>query len=352
LSKRAVSKHKSEGAAGNPTALHAPFCAKAALVCAIGLTACFAASLLFGSRSVSIRNCINGLFNLDLSSIEAIVARERIPRTVLGLVAGAALGMSGALMQAVTRNPIADPGILGVNSGAALAVVSGMAFLGISKLSEYIWLSLGGAAASAVFVYAASSLGRGGATPIKLALSGAAFSAAVSSLTSAILLPRESVMNAYRFWQAGGIGGATWRGLFTAMPFLAVGAMMGIISAPALNALALGDDTAAALGVKSGKARAIGAAAGVLLCGATTAIAGPIGFVGLMVPHLARIIAGPDQRRIIPISAAGGAMLLTSADVIGRILGRPGELEVGILTSFLGAPVLIAIAMRSKVRAL
>jgi iron complex transport system permease protein len=159
-------------------------------------------------------------------------------------------------------------------------------------------------------------------------------------------------MNTFRFWQVGGIGGATWGGILTILPFLVIGTALGIVSAPTLNALALGDDVAASLGVHSGKTRIMGALAGVLLCGASTALAGPIGFVGLMVPHVVRIVVGADQRRIIPLSAVGGAALLVCADVIGRILGRPGELEVGILTSFIGAPVLIIIAMRSKARAI
>ncbi|MDR2616004.1 MAG: iron ABC transporter permease [Oscillospiraceae bacterium] len=321
-----------------------------ALVCAAALAVCVLLSLAFGSRPISFSAFINGLRRADSGLIEEIVVRERIPRTVFGLLAGASLGVSGALMQAVTRNPIADPGILGVNTGAAFAVVCGVAFLGISRPSEYIWLALGGAAISAAIVYAIGSSGHGGATPIKLALSGAAFSAAVSSLTSAVLLPRERALNTFRFWQVGGVGGATWDGMLTIAPFLAAGLLLGLLSSPSLNAIALGDDVAASLGVRTGRARVISAAAGVLLCGATTALAGPIGFVGLMVPHAVRLIVGADQRKILPLSAVGGAALLTLSDIIGRILGRPGELEVGVVTAFIGAPALIAIAMRSKVK--
>lgn len=306
-------------------------------------------SLAFGARYVDIHEVFNALRNLNDSSFNTIVIKERIPRTVFCLLAGGSLGVSGALMQAVTRNPIADPSILGVNTGASLFVVSGIAFFQISTASEYIWFALAGAAITAVFVYSIGSLGAGGATPIKLALAGAATSAALSSLVSAIVLPRENVLNAFRFWQVGSVSGATWEGIATVLPFLIVGIVIGLIAAPALNAMALGDDMAVGLGVRTGVVRILAALAGVLLCGATTALAGPIGFVGLMVPHVVRLICGPDLRYIIPMSAAGGAILLTVADVIGRLIGYPGELEAGIITAFIGAPILIFIAMREKV---
>lgn len=306
-------------------------------------------SLAFGARYVDIHEVFNALKNLNDSSFNTIVIKERIPRTVFCLLAGGSLGVSGALMQAVTRNPIADPSILGVNTGASLFVVSGIAFFQISTASEYIWFALAGAAITAVFVYSIGSLGAGGATPIKLALAGAATSAALSSLVSAIVLPRENVLNAFRFWQVGSVSGATWEGIATVLPFLIVGIVIGLIAAPALNAMALGDDMAVGLGVRTGVVRILAALAGVLLCGATTALAGPIGFVGLMVPHVVRLICGPDLRYIIPMSAAGGAILLTVADVIGRLIGYPGELEAGIITAFIGAPILIFIAMREKV---
>jgi len=195
-------------------------------------------------------------------------------------------------------------------------------------------------------------MGHGGATPIKLALAGAATSAALSSLVSAIILPRAEVMNAVRFWQVGSISGATWDGISSVLPFIIVGLALGMLSTPALDALAMGDDIATGLGVRTGVVRLIGALAGVLLCGATTALAGPIGFVGLMVPHTMRLIYGPNLRFIVPMSAMGGAALLILSDVLGRLIGSPSELEAGIVTAFIGAPILIIIAMRAKVRAL
>ncbi len=316
------------------------------------LALCVLASFAFGARNVSFTEVIQTLLHSNKTTLNELVVHERIPRTVFGLLAGAALGVSGALMQAVTRNPIADPSILGVNTGASLFVVSGIAFFNIGTASAYIAFALIGAALTAIFVFGIGSMGSGGATPIKLALAGAATSAALSSVISAIVLPRANVMNAFRFWQVGSLSGATWESIFAVLPFLVIGLILGMFSSSALDALALGDDVATGLGVRTKSVRLIGAFAGVLLCGATTAIAGPIGFVGLMVPHVMRMICGPNMRWIIPMSAVGGAVLLTTADVIGRIIGTPSELEAGIVTAFIGAPILILIAMKAKVRAL
>ncbi len=313
---------------------------------------CVLASLAFGARTIDFSEVMNAIFHTDQTSFNAMVVRERMPRTVFSIIAGASLGVSGALMQAITRNPIADPSILGVNTGATLFVVSGIAFFHINTAGQYIGFALVGAALTAVFVYGIGSLGTGGATPIKLALAGAATSAALSSLVSAVILPRTEVMNAFRFWQVGSVSGATWEGIASISPFLIIGLLIGILSTPALNALALGDDVATGLGVRTGIVRIVSAFAGVLLCGATTALAGPIGFVGLMIPHMMRMICGPNLRYIIPMSAVGGAVLLTIADVIGRLIGSPGELEAGIVTAFLGAPILIIIAKRTKVKSI
>lgn len=319
---------------------------------AAGLALSVFASLALGSRNIGLPEVIAALLHPNSGSFESLVIRERIPRTVFSIIAGASLGVSGALMQAITRNPIADPSILGVNTGASLFVVSGIAFFHISSANQYIWFALAGAAVTAVFVYRIGSMGSGGATPIKLALAGAATSAALSSLVSAVILPRTDVMNAYRFWQVGSVSGATWEGILSVSPFLVIGLAIGVLSASALNALALGDDVATGLGVKTGLIRIIGALAGVLLCGATTALAGPIGFVGLMIPHIMRMLCGPDMKFVVPMSALGGAILLTVSDIIGRLIGQPGELEAGIVTAFFGAPILILIAMRAKVRSL
>lgn len=318
-------------------------------LCVIAIFICIFLSLALGARSVELSKVISALLNSGDVSFDALVVRERIPRTIFSIIAGASLGVAGALMQAVTRNPIADPAILGVNTGASLFVVCGIAFFQINTANKFILFALVGAALTSAIVYRIGSLGAGGATPIKLALAGAASSAALSSLVSMIVLPRTEAMNDYRFWQVGSTGGATWEGILAVSPFLAAGLIIGILATPALNALALGDDVATGLGVRVGTVRFIGAMAGVILCGATTAIAGPIGFVGLMVPHTMRLICGPNLKYIVPMSAAGGAVLLTMADILGRLAGGAGELEAGIITAFLGAPVMIFIAMRTKV---
>ncbi len=309
-------------------------------------------SLSLGSRMVGLQEVMDGLFRQDIDSYEANVVRKRISRTVFSLFCGAALGVSGALMQAVTRNPIADPSILGVNTGASLFVVFGIAFLNISSAHQYIWLALAGAAITSVFVFGIGSLGRSGATPIKLVLAGAATTAALSSLVVAIMIPRSHVMDQFRFWQVGSVGSATWDGIATFIPFLLIGILIAILSAPALNALALGDAIATGLGVRIGILRLVAALGAVLLCGAATALAGPIGFVGLLSTHVMRLVLGPDLRFVIPMSAISGAVILTISDVSGRIIGSPGELEVGVVTAFIGAPLLIILAMRSKVSSL
>lgn len=310
------------------------------------------ASLVFGSRIVGMDHVMDALFHADSVSYEANIVHKRISRTVFCLLCGAALGVSGALMQAVTRNPIADPSILGVNTGAALFVVCGIAFLNITTANQYIALALIGAALTAVFVFGIGSLGRSGATPLKLVLAGAATSAALSSLVMAIMIPRSYVMDQFRFWQVGSAGSGDWSSVSTFLPFLIIGMVIAVVSSPALNALALGDEVASGLGVRTGILRMTAALGAVLLCGAATALAGPIGFIGLLSTHVMRLILGPDLRYVIPMSAISGAVILTAADVCGRLIGSPGELEVGVVTAFIGAPILILLTMKSKVRSL
>lgn len=326
--------------------------AKVLLFLIIFLALCVIASLLFGSRTIGWTGLMDGLFHPDVQSHEAVVVRKRIVRTIFSLLCGAALGVSGALMQAVTRNPIADPSILGVNTGASLFVVCGIAFLDISSANQYIWLAIAGAIITAIFVFGIGSMGASGATPLKLVLAGAATSAILSSLVVAVMIPRTNVMDQFRFWQVGSVGAGSWDSIQLFIPFLVVGLLIALFTAPALNALALGDEVATGLGVRTGTLRMFAALGGVLLCGAATALAGPIGFIGLLATHVVRLIIGPDIRFILPMSALTGAIILTFSDVCGRLLGSPGELEVGILTAFIGAPILILITMKAKMRAL
>jgi iron complex transport system permease protein len=321
------------------------------LVVAVVLAAVMTASLAFGSRSVAWSDVWAALGGAEHTLEEAAVAK-RVPRTLLAVVVGAALGLSGAVMQGVTRNPLADPGILGVNMGASLAVVTAIAHFGLASASGYIWVAMLGAALTAAFVYAVGSLGRGGATPLKLALAGAAISAALASLVSAVVLPRNDISDTFRLWQIGGVGGASWDQLGSVLPFLGAGFVICLAAARALNSLALGDDLAAGLGERVALVRAGAALGAVVLCGAATAVAGPIVFVGLVVPHTCRLLVGVDHRWLLPFSALSGAILLTAADVVGRVVARPAEIDVGILTAIIGAPFFIHIVRRQKVKSL
>lgn len=309
-------------------------------------------SVACGVQKVGWNDIIGAFQTGETSEFFTNVVKARIPRTIFGIFAGAALGVSGALMQAVTRNPIADPSIIGVNTGAALFVVCGMSFLHSSTGNQYIWLAFAGAAITATLVYGLASLGYGGATPMKLALAGAAASTALQSMVNTVMLPNSQVMDQFRFWQTGSLGGATYEDIKLILPYLMVGFIVSILLAPALNTMALGDEAATGLGVNVALVRVVATAAAVLLCASITALAGPIGFVGLMMPHLVRLLLGPDIRKIIPFSAIGGASLLLVADVLGRMLGRPGEVETGIITALIGAPVFIIIIRKAKVHAL
>lgn len=309
------------------------------------------ASTMIGSRNVGLDDILAAYLGSTSGFDQAAVAK-RIPRTLLAVSVGAGLGISGAVMQGVTRNPLADPGILGVNTGASLAVVVGIAYFGLTSAADYIWFAIVGAGLTSVFVYAIGSLGRQGATPLKLALAGAATAAALSSFISAIVLPRGDIADLARDWQIGGVGGVTLDSVLLILPFLIVGFVISSCSAPGLNALALGDELAAGLGQHVGLTRLVSAAGAVVLCGAATAVAGPIGFVGLVIPHTCRLLIGVDHRWLIPFSAVTGAALLTASDILGRIIARPAELDVGILTALIGAPFFIAIVRRQKGRSL
>ncbi|PRX05913.1 UNVERIFIED_ORG: iron complex transport system permease protein [Martelella mediterranea] len=321
----------------------------AVMVAVLGLLV--AASLLIGTRAVSLADVTGALAGRAETIGEAVVTM-RIPRTALALLAGAALGLSGALMQGMTRNPLADPGIFGVNMGASLAVVIGVAWFNIASSNAYIWSAIFGAGGTAVFVYTIGSLGRGGATPLKLTLAGAATSIAFASLVIAVVLPRGDIAGGIRSWQIGGVGGATFERILPVLPFLAVGLVLALVSARKLNAMALGDELAAGLGENVAIGRAVAALSAVLLCGAITAVCGPIGFVGLVVPHVCRLLIGVDHRWLLPFSALSGAALLLASDIVGRIAARPGEVDVGIITALVGGPFFIWIVRRQKVREL
>ena len=309
-------------------------------------------SISLGAKSIAFSKVVDVLLGNDPDSLEATIILQRIPRTVFGILAGGALGISGALMQSITRNPIADPSILGVNTGASLFVVAGIAFFNITVAYQYIWLAIIGAGVTAVFVYSVASMGKDGATPLKLALSGSAVSIVLGSLVSTIMLPNNRVMEAFRFWQVGSIGSATWENIMLISPFLIVGFIISMFISGYLNNLALGDEAATALGTNVVMTRTIGALSSVLLCGATTALAGPIGFVGLIIPHIIRLIFGSEMSKMLPLSFLGSAILMLVSDIIGRVISLPGETEVGIVTAVIGAPVFILAIRKGRVKSL
>lgn len=308
-------------------------------------------SVAFGTRDVSWADVTGALQGHTRTVGEAAVAM-RIPRTVLAAIVGASLGLAGAVMQGITRNPLADPGIFGVNIGAAFFVVIGLAWFGIDELKSYVWMAILGSAVTALFVYTIGAMGRGGATPLKLTLAGAATSAALSCFTLAVVLPRNDIAGGVRSWQVGGVGGATFEAMHYVLPFILVGLLITIVTARKLNTLALGDELAAGLGENVVLARGLSGLGAILLCGASTAICGPIGFVGLVVPHLCRLLVGVDHRWLLPFSALGGASLLVLSDVLGRLISRPSELAVGVVTAFIGAPFFIWVVRRQRVREL
>ncbi|MFI5722236.1 FecCD family ABC transporter permease [Streptomyces cyaneofuscatus] len=285
--------------------------------------------------------------------IEDVIWSVRVPRTALGLAAGAALGLSGCVMQALTRNPLADPGILGVSAGAAFAIVLAAGVAGIGSLLGYIWFAFAGAMAASIVVYLLGRMGRSGSTPVKLALAGVAVTAVLSSLTSAIVLTDPAALDRFRFWSAGSLANQDASTVLRILPFLGFGALLALASAPALNSLALGDDVAASLGRKLGLVRLQGVVAVTLLTGAAVAVIGPVVFIGLVVPHVARALAqsaglGPDHRWLLPLSAALAAGLLLGADILGRVIARPVEVQAGIIVAFIGGPFFIALVRRRQ----
>jgi iron complex transport system permease protein len=307
------------------------------------------ASIVYGAKDIPLSTVIDAFTHQQVGLDDHVIVRElRVPRTLLGLLVGMALGLAGAVMQGVTRNPLADPGLLGIDAGAALFVVIGIYVFGLGSLLAYVWFAFAGAAVASVVVYGLGSMGREGATPVKLALSGAAVTALLASFTSAILLIDIATLDQFRFWAVGSLAGRDADVVRQVAPFIVTGALLALVSGRLLNALSLGEDVARSLGQRVGVARALSLVAVVLLCGASTAAAGPIAFVGLVVPHVARAVTGPDYRWVLPYSAIFGAVLLLGADTIGRVIARPGEVQVGIVTALVGAPFFIALVRRRK----
>jgi iron complex transport system permease protein len=321
------------------------------LVVATGALAAVAVlSIVVGTKPIPLGTVRDAFFTHGVTSEDVrIVLDLRVPRTVIGLAAGIALGLAGALMQALTRNPLADPGILGINAGAATAVVLAIRVLGIGSLTGYIWFAFAGAAGAFVVVYLLGTRGRSGASPERLALAGAAVGAALLAVTNAVALLDVTTFDRYRLWTVGALAGRDLGVFWAVAPFILVGVLLALALGPSLNVIALGEDTARALGANLNRTRVLTAVAVTLLCGAATAAVGPIAFVGLAVPHIARTLVGPDQRWLLPYSLVLAPTLLLLADVAGRVIARPGEVPAGLITAFIGAPVFLAVILRRRI---
>ncbi|MFI7276125.1 FecCD family ABC transporter permease [Streptomyces sp. NPDC049879] len=335
-----------------PRTRRAPWGRLAAGGAAVGVAVLL--SLALGARSIAPDDVLRALFASggDAHTPAAEVVRElRLPRTVIGLMVGAALGIAGVVMQGLTRNPIAEPGILGVSQGAAVAVVLGIALADAHALTEYVWFAFAGAGAAAVGVYAVAARGRGGATPVKLALAGAAINALLASVVAGVLTTRGAALDEFRFWQVGSLTGRDAEVAARIWPFLLAGLLLVAAAARGMDALALGDDVARGLGQNVALVRITGGLGAAVLTGAGVAATGPIAFVGLAVPHLARALVGGAHRWLLPMAALLGPVVLLVSDVAGRLLFPPSEVPAGVMTALVGVPFLVVLVRRSAVSA-
>ncbi|WP_460038232.1 FecCD family ABC transporter permease [Streptomyces cavourensis] len=320
---------------------------------AAGLALAVALSLAVGARALSPAEVWHGLFaaadpDQRLTEIRLIVQTVRVPRTVLAVVAGIALGVGGALIQGYTRNPIADTGLLGVNTGASFAVVTAIAVFGFTNPFQYVWFAFAGAALAGVVVFGLASIGRGAGNPLTLALAGQGITVFLMAMTTAVALTDQKSLNALRFWNAGSVAGVGFDVIWPVTGFIALGLVLALSTLPSLNLLNLGDDVARGLGVDIVRSRAVGIVAITLLAGAATAACGPIAFLGLMVAHVARYLTGPDYRWLVPYAGLLGAVVLLVCDIVGRLVVRPGELEPGVVVALLGAPFFAVLVWRGK----
>ncbi|MEV7426306.1 MULTISPECIES: FecCD family ABC transporter permease [unclassified Streptomyces] len=308
-------------------------------------------SLAVGARAVAPSAVLDALLRGGHSDDAEVIRQLRLPRTLIGLMVGAALALAGTALQGVTRNPIADPGILGVSQGASVGVVLAITFAGVHTLTGYVWYAFVGAGIASVAVYAIASSGRGGATPVKLALGGAAINALLVSVTTGVLTTNAATMDEFRFWQVGSIAGRDAEVAHQVWPFLLIGTALVISVARGLDALALGEDVAKGLGQNVAAVRVLGGLGATVLTGVGVAAAGPIAFIGLAVPHIARAIVGTDHRWVLPMAALIGPVMLLVSDVIGRIVFPPGEVPAGVMTALLGVPFLVTLVRRKAVPA-
>lgn len=326
------------------------------LLVGVSLTILIAASiagLAIGSSAIPLQDVVDALTDYDPTNTNhVIVMASRLPRTVLGIVVGVALGLAGGLMQAVTRNPLADPGLLGINAGAALAVVIAISSFGVVTVRGYLAFAFLGAAIAAVAVYLLGTAHRSQATPVRMALAGAAIAIVIGAFTRSILLSDQQAFSQFRYWAVGSLQGRGFDVILTVTPFIVIGVLLSLLLARSLNAVALGEEASRSLGVNPALTRGGSALAVVLLAGAATAAAGPIAFVGLAAPHIVRAIVGPDQRLLIPATIVVAPAFLVAADVIGRWAIAPGELQTGIAAAILGGPLFVVLVRSRRMASL
>jgi iron complex transport system permease protein len=310
------------------------------------LAVCLCASVAYGSAEIHPGAVVAAFTAFDGSPAHLIVRTVRVPRALIGMSVGACLGVAGAIMQALTRNPLASPGILGINAGAAFMVVGAIFLLGVGSLHGYIWFAFLGAAVTAILVYALGSAGRRGMTPLKLTLAGAALTAFCSSMMQGILVLNEQTLDQIRFWLGGAVSGRDFELFLQVLPYMVVGLVAAFSLGKQITTLSLGEEIAKGLGQSTGWVKGIAVAIIVLLAGSSVAIAGPISFVGLAVPHVARSLAGTDYRWVLPYAAILGAILLLVADLGARFVIHPSEIPVGVMTALIGAPFFIYLIRR------
>ncbi|MGW5049627.1 FecCD family ABC transporter permease [Actinokineospora sp. NPDC004072] len=334
----------------SPPAKRADAARVAGLLIALGvLVLVVGLSVWVGLKDIPFATVLAALFDGGDSTAAVTIREVRLPRALLGVLVGAALGLAGAVMQALTRNPLADPGLLGVTMGASTSVVLAIAVFGVGSVLGHVWFGLVGAALAALLVYALGAVGRQVASPDRLVLAGAAVTAVLLAVNSAILLLDPQAFNQFRFWNVGSLAGREVGVLPVVAWFLVPGIALAVLMGRSLNALALGDAAGRGLGANVGRIRLVGVVAIMVLCGAATAAVGPLVFVGLVVPLVARLIVGVDQRWVLAYSAVLAPILLVAADIVGRLVVQPSELQVGIVTAVLGAPVFIALCLRKRV---
>ena len=309
------------------------------------------ASLAIGSRLIPTGTVMDALTNFDPGSDDQLVIRfSRLPRTLIGVLAGAALGLAGVLTQSLTRNALAEPGTLGVNAGAAVGVIIGLIATGGASIVVYVWFASAGAALTSVLVHRLGRTGRSGVDPARLVLAGAALSIVLSALTRALILSADAtVYESFRSWATGSLQGRGWESLPVVGTCLVVGLLISLALAGPLDSVSLGTDMATALGVNIRLTWTLANAAIVVLAGGATAACGPIAFIGLASPHIARAVSGPNHRLLLPVSALLAAVLLLLADVIGRIVVFPGEIGAGVMTALIGSPFFIHLVRRGRV---